>query len=89
MSGARAEIAAFLALLALAALTFGLAYAPMGPGNAVAAVGIAVLKALLVAAVFMHLGARGALLRLTALVGALFLAVMFLLTFADLLTRPG
>jgi cytochrome c oxidase subunit 4 len=50
---------------------------------------IAALKAALVAALFMELSGSKALIRLAALAGLVFLAAMFALTLADVLTRVG
>ncbi len=80
-------IAVWAALNALLLLTWGLAYVPMGALNAWASMGIAALKALLVAVFFMHLNKGGALLRLASIAGLAWLAILFALTFADYRTR--
>ena len=80
-------IAVWAALNALLLLTWGLAYVPMGALNTWASMGIAVVKALLVAVFFMHLNKGGALLRLASIVGLAWLAILFALTFADYRTR--
>lgn len=78
----------WLALMALLALTCGSAFVPMGPWNTVANFGIAALKALLVAAFFMHLLEGRPVHRLVACAAFFVLAVLFALTSADYGTRP-
>ena len=79
----RPRLRVWAALMALLGLTFASAYVPLGAFNAVVNLGIAALKALLVAVFFMELRAAGQLVRLTALVGLVFILVMFALTFTD------
>lgn len=81
------EAGIWLALLALLAISLGSAYLPLGLGNAAANYGIATLKALLVAVLFMHLKSANALTRLVACAGLFWLLVFFALTFSDVLTR--
>jgi cytochrome c oxidase subunit 4 len=81
------EAGIWLALLALLGISLGSAYLRLGLGNAAANYGIATLKALLVAIVFMHLRSAGALIRLVAGAGLFWLVVFFALTFSDVLTR--
>lgn len=68
------------ALLTLLALTTGLAFVDLGPGNVVAALGIAGLKALLVSLVFMNLLSSGLRPRLTAAAAIFWLALLIGLT---------
>jgi cytochrome c oxidase subunit 4 len=78
----------FGALLVLTALTTGVAYLELGRWNDVVALGIAGVKALLVAYFFMHLRFSGRLVWIYA-IGALFwLAVLIGLTLGDYATRP-
>jgi cytochrome c oxidase subunit 4 len=77
----------WLALMILLALTFGSSYIPMGPWNTVANTGISCVKALLIAIFFMHLRNAGALLRIAAFTGLVFLALLFGLSSADYVTR--
>jgi cytochrome c oxidase subunit 4 len=74
-------------LFLLLALTVGAAFVPMGPMNAVASFGIALLKALLVAVFFMQLRRPDTLLRLAAAAGLFWLATLIGLTLSDYLTR--
>ena len=77
----------WLALMILLALTLGSSYVPMGPWNTAANMGISGAKALLIALFFMHLRHAGALLRIAALTGLLWLALLFGLSWSDYATR--
>lgn len=84
----RRTIPVWVALTLLLALTCGLAYVPLGSGNIMVALFIAVMKALLVVIFFMHLIRPDPLLRLAGTAALLWLLFMFTLTFSDILTRP-
>jgi cytochrome c oxidase subunit 4 len=84
----RALIVAWLALMALLALTVFGAYQPLGSANTVLALGIATGKALIVAAIFMELRERDGLMIAVAGAGFFWLAIMLWLTLADYMTRP-
>ena len=77
------------ALLGLLLLSLFLGYIPMGPLTVASGVAIAAVKSTLVLVFFMELSRSRALLRLAALAGLIFVAVMFALTLADVLTRTG
>ena len=77
----------FSGLLALTLLTTGVAFADLGPWNTVIALTIAVAKALLVAAYFMHLRHSQRLTLLVAGAGVIWLALLMAFAFADYLTR--
>jgi cytochrome c oxidase subunit 4 len=79
----------WLALLALLAATAASAYIPMGAWNNVANLAISCVKALLVAAFFMHLRRAPALLRLVALAALLWLGLLFGLSWTDYATRDA
>lgn len=83
----RRNLLIWAALLVLLGLTFGLAYVPLGPFNAVTALGIAAIKAGLVAILFMGLHRSGSLIRLAAAAGLFWLVILFALTLSDFLTR--
>jgi cytochrome c oxidase subunit 4 len=78
---------AWVALLALLALTYGSAYIPLGVFNTWLNFAIATAKALLVAWVFMHLGRSPALVRVFAGTGFVWLLFLAALSAADYLTR--
>jgi len=77
----------FLCLLALTALTTGVAFIDLGPLNTVAALAIAVAKMLLVALFFMHLRDSPRLTKVVVVAGLFWLALLISLTLADNLTR--
>jgi cytochrome c oxidase subunit 4 len=79
----------WLALLALQGLNLGSAYVPMGVFNLVFNVGISIIKAVLVMAVFMHLFRASAAVHIVAAAGFFFLAVLLGLSLGDYLTRPA
>jgi cytochrome c oxidase subunit 4 len=75
------------ALLLLLILSVVLAYVPMGLFTPAAGILIAAAKAALVMLLFMELATSKALIRLAAAAGVVFLAALFALTLADVLTR--
>ena len=78
----------WLALMVLLALTTASSYIPMGAWNTAANIGISCAKAVLIALFFMHLRGAAALLRIAAVTGLLWLALLFGLSWTDLGTRP-
>ena len=81
--------ATYVALLALLIATVLTSKMEAGKVAAVVALAIAATKALLVALFFMHLRYSSGLSRVFAVVGLVWLAIMFSITLADYLTRPG
>lgn len=82
----------WLALLVLLLLTWGLAQFDLRPFNVAAALGIAVLKTLLVILFFMHVKYKPRLTWLFVAAGFIWLLIMFDLTLSDYLSRgavPG
>lgn len=77
----------WIGLLLLLGLTFAYAYLPGVPMKAEAGLLVAFAKAALIAIIFMQLGEASALVRLAAAAGFAWLSLLFLLSFADLLTR--
>lgn len=80
-------VGVFLALIALTALTTGVAYIDLGRWNTVAALTIAVIKMLLVVLFFMHVKYSAGLTRIAILAGFFWLLIMITLTLSDELTR--
>jgi cytochrome c oxidase subunit 4 len=78
---------AWLVLLVLTGLTTGVAYIDMGVYNMVAAVAIAIIKALLIVVLFMHLTKSTMLTRVIASGALVWLGIMILLTMTDYVTR--
>lgn len=82
-----ALVVAWLALLALLAVTVTLAYVPLGAFNAVVALTIGTIKAAVVAAIFMELRNRGPRTFVFAGAGLLWLGILLWLGMMDFLTR--
>lgn len=87
LSPAKSHVAVFIALLGLLALTVGVAYLPLGNWGVVVALSIAFAKAVLVMVFFMQLRQQSSLVNIFAIGGYFWLALLFALTFADILTR--
>lgn len=75
------------ALLALLALTIAAAYVNLGPFNTIAAMSIALAKALLIVLFFMHLRYGKPILWIFAGAGFFWLGIMLALALSDYLTR--
>ena len=80
-------ILVFAALIALTALTTGVAFIDLGKWNTVAALAIAVCKATVVALFFMHLRWSSGLMRIVLLAAFVWFAILVTLTLADEFTR--
>lgn len=76
-----------IALLVLLCLTAGSAFIAMGTFNAVANLGIAVAKALLVMIFYMRLKTDSPLLHMVAAIGFVWLALLIAFSLGDVLTR--
>lgn len=83
----RRNILVWLALLMLLLSTLGAAYLPLGAGNLVVGLAIAMTKAGLVVALFMELRQADSLIKLAAAAGIVWLTFMFALTLSDVLAR--
>lgn len=79
----------FAALLVLLVATVFVAELDLGAWNFLAAASIATVKAVLIILFFMHVRYSQPLIWLVAGAGFFWLAIMFALTMADYLTRPG
>lgn len=75
------------ALLLLTAVTVGVSFIKLGGWNAIAAVGIASVKAILVAFIFMHLLYDKKIFLVIFSVAIIFLAIFLALTMFDILSR--
>jgi len=79
----------WLALLAGTYITYKAAFIELGPFNAVVALGIATVKATLVALFFMHVWQASEKLTKLVVIAALFFLFLLLgLTLTDYATRP-
>ncbi|HET6628155.1 MAG TPA: cytochrome C oxidase subunit IV family protein [Woeseiaceae bacterium] len=83
----RSFVFVYLALIGLLALTVGSSFLELGRLNVFVNLAIAAIKAGLVAAFFMELRAAQAVVRLAALAGLFWLALLLGLSLADFLTR--
>lgn len=83
----RTYLAVYVVVILLAALTTGLAYVDLARWSSAVAMAIAGAKALLVLLYFMHLRTSTRLTWVFAGAGFYFLAILFLLTLNDVLTR--
>jgi cytochrome c oxidase subunit 4 len=79
----------WVALMALLALTVGLAFVPLGPFKPLVAYAIATAKAALVLWFFMEMRREGGLLRLAAAAGFVWISILLTLSLADYLTRAA
>jgi cytochrome c oxidase subunit 4 len=76
-----------VALLALLALTWAIAYVDLGPFNLIVALAVAIAKAIVIALFFMHIKGSSRLLHLAALAGVIWLMFLIFLTLGDYSTR--
>ena len=86
-AGRRAYLVTAVILLVLTGLTIGIAYLPLGSWHTPLALAIAAAKAILIGLFFMHLRSSPPVLRLTALAGLFWLAIMLAGTLDDVVTR--
>jgi cytochrome c oxidase subunit 4 len=84
---ARPYVVTWAALVALAGLTFWLSSVELGALYWPIALGIAAVKAVLIALVFMHLRESQAANRLVFVVGVLFVVLLVVFSSADVATR--
>ncbi|MBM3465740.1 MAG: oxidase [Armatimonadetes bacterium] len=83
----RVYLLVFAALLALTAVTTGVAFLDLGPLNTIVALAIAVAKAAVVVLFFMHLRHSGRMTKVVLLAGIFWLALLIALTLGDYFTR--
>jgi cytochrome c oxidase subunit 4 len=76
-----------IALLALLALTWMIAYVALGPFNLILALAVAITKAIVIALFFMHIKGSTRLLHLAAVAGVIWLLFLISLTLGDYSTR--
>ena len=77
----------FAVLLLLTAVTVAVSFTDLGDGNAIIALTIAMVKALLVVLFFMHIRYSNRLTWVVIAAGVFWLAVLITLTMGDELTR--
>lgn len=83
----RAYFAVFAALMVFTGLTVAAAFVNMGPMNNVIAIGIAIAKAAMVMAIFMHVRGSSNLIYFCIFGALFFLALLFYFPLIDLLSR--
>ncbi|TPG53173.1 oxidase [Roseomonas nepalensis] len=83
----RRNLPIWAVLVGLVVATLLLAYVPLGRWNTPISLGIGAAKAVLIAVCFMNLRRPDPLLRLTGSASLLWIAFLFALTLADVLTR--
>jgi cytochrome c oxidase subunit 4 len=83
----KAPSVAWLALVALFAANFFLAYLPLGAGNLALSLAVAALMIAVLSTLLMGLRNSRALIRLVAGAGLFWTSLMFALTFCDFLSR--
>jgi cytochrome c oxidase subunit 4 len=86
---ARTTLFVWIALLALATLSYGLSFLALGTAGVIVTLGIAVAKAVLIAAYFMHLIEQGSPSRWAFAVGLTLAAILLVMVGADVLSRGG
>lgn len=84
----RVYVGTWVALMLLFATTLGSSFVPLHGFNTTVNVAIAVIKAGLVAIIFMQLRASTALVRLVAAAGIVWLMILIGLSLTDILSRP-
>ena len=83
----RAAIMTYVGLMALLAITVASTFVPLGAGNSLVNLAVAVAKAALIGGVFMHLRRSGMLVSLAVVVLLFWIAMMYGMTLNDYLTR--
>ena len=76
-----------VALLALLAITWAIAYVDLGSFNLIVALAVAIAKAIVIALFFMHIKGSSRLLHLAAVAGVVWLLFLISLTLGDYFTR--
>ena len=80
-------VGVFLALIALTFTTVAVSKLELGEYNFVAAITIAVVKALLVVLFFMHVKQASAMTKLFVVAGLFWMAILFVFTLSDYFSR--
>ena len=83
----RAAILTYFGLMALLAITVASTFVPLGVGNSLVNLAVAVAKAAMIGGVFMHLRRSGMLVSLAVVVLLFWIAMMYGMTLNDYLTR--
>lgn len=82
-----APLKVWVMLMLLLGLTLAYAYIPLAPLKLAASLGVAAIKAMLIASLFMQLRQAAGLVRMAALAGLVWTSFLYIVAFADYLTR--
>jgi caa(3)-type oxidase subunit IV len=80
-------VVVWVVLLGLGAISLIYALLPSAPFKTLLSLVIVMIQGSLILGAFMNLGKSGPLVRMTALIGTVWLSFLFLMAFADLATR--
>jgi len=83
----RAAVLTYVGLLALLGITVASSFVPLGGGNSLINLAIAIAKAALIGAAFMHLRKSGVLVSLCVVVLLFWIGLMYGFTLKDYATR--
>jgi cytochrome c oxidase subunit 4 len=83
----RTALLTYAALIGLLALTVGSTFVPLGVGNSLINLAVALAKAALIGVVFMHLRRSSILISLTVAALGFWLLLLFGVTLVDYFTR--
>ena len=85
--GPKIYVSIFLALMVFTGLTVGAAFINLGAMNAVVALTIAVIKAVLVILFFMHVRYSSKMVMVLVIAGFFWMGIMLVLTMSDYVSR--
>lgn len=85
--GVKIYVGVFLALMVFTALTVAAAFINLGAFNAVVALTIAVIKAVLVVLFFMHVRYSSKMVMVLVIAGFFWMGILFVLTMSDYISR--
>ena len=87
IASVKSYLLVFAALMVLTAVTVGVAFVDLGVFNDLVALSIAVVKAVLVVLIFMHVWHSSRMTKLSIVAGFLWLAILIGLTLTDYFSR--
>jgi cytochrome c oxidase subunit IV len=87
ITSVRTYLIVFAALMVFTVLTIAVAFLNLGPFNDVVALAIAITKATLIILFFMHVRHSDGLTKVVVIAGWLWLALLIIGVFSDILTR--
>lgn len=87
VSKIREILIVWFALIVLVAITVGVSFVPLGVGNAVLSMAIAIVKVCLVAYFYMHWRSANVYVRTVSLVGLFTISLLFMFSTIDYVNR--